>query len=64
MADLVDNVRSSLPQRIYRIVGIGPDGQRTVLASGLPEPEALQQRARMFNDARFARLVVERDREN
>src|SRR6476620_5974302 len=38
---LSDIGRKSQTQRMYRIVGISADGQRTTLASALPEPEAL-----------------------
>ena len=57
---LPGNNGDNRPTPIYRIVGIAADGQRTIVANGLSEPEALQQRARMFGDARFRRLVVER----
>lgn len=58
--DRPDDTPVSRPQPIYRIVGIAADGQRTILANGLAEADALNQRARMFGDTKFKRLVVER----
>jgi len=47
------------PQKTYRIVGIGSDGTRTILDTGLSEWKALVRRARLVVETEFPKLVVE-----